>query len=156
MKSFIGFILWFDLKYASVLIILDKCRCFVDKCALDRATNLLPRVLFVVELESYGKCWHFVNVYSDLPFRSQSLQIVWTARSIHFQSHCPYAYRKLVFSRNINIVRSINDQKRGIGKTQPKRSARQVKQGPFTSSEITFNWGLVKEGDGLALASSSC
>ena len=133
MKSFIGFILWFYLNGSSIFIILDEYRGIVDKCTLNRAASLFPRVLFVVELESYGKCWHFVNVYSDLPFRSQSLQIVWTAWGIHFQSHCPYAYSKLVFSRNIYIVRSINDQERGIGKTQPERSARQVKQGPFTS-----------------------
>jgi len=48
-----------------MLIILDKYRGIVDECTFNRATNLLPRVLLVVELESNGKHDQFVNVYSD-------------------------------------------------------------------------------------------
>ena len=42
MQSFIGFILRLNLDFASVLIILDEYRGFADKCALNRAANLLP------------------------------------------------------------------------------------------------------------------
>ena len=73
MKSLIGFVLRFNLDFLSVLIILDEYRGIVDKCALNRAANLLPGVLFVVELESYGKNDHFVNVHSDVPLLCQSL-----------------------------------------------------------------------------------
>jgi len=73
MKSFIWFILWFNLNCLAVFIILDEHRGIVDKCTLDRAANLLPWLLFVVELESYYKDNHFVNVYSDVPLFCQSL-----------------------------------------------------------------------------------
>ena len=73
MKSFIGFVLRFNLDFLSVLIVLDECWGIVDKCARNRAANLLPRVLFVVELESYDKHNYFVNVYSDVPLLCQSL-----------------------------------------------------------------------------------
>ena len=73
MQSFISFVLRFNLDLLSVFIILDEYRGVADKCALNRAANLLPRVLFVVELESYGKHDHFVNVYSDVPLLCQSL-----------------------------------------------------------------------------------
>jgi hypothetical protein len=144
MQSFISFVLRFNLDFLSFLIILDEYRGIADKCALNRAANLLPGVLFVVELESYGKHDHFVNVYSDVPLLSQSLQLVCTTWCINFQCHCPYAYPKLIFSRNIYIVWSVNDQERGIGEAQPERSTRQVKQGAFTGLEVTFNRGLVK------------
>jgi hypothetical protein len=39
---------------------------------LDRATLFLPRLLFVVKLESYDKNDHFVNIYADLPLFCQS------------------------------------------------------------------------------------
>ena len=51
------------------------------------------------------------------------------------------------------VVWRIYDQERGVSKTQPERSACQVKQGAFTSSKITFDCILVEEGDGLSLAS---
>jgi len=73
MQSFIGFVLWFNLNSLSVLIILDEYRGIVDKCALNRATDLLPGVLFVIELESYDKNDHFVNVHGDVPLLCQSL-----------------------------------------------------------------------------------
>jgi hypothetical protein len=91
MQSFIGFVLWFNLNSLSVLIILDEYRGIVDKCALNRATDLLPGVLFVIELESYDKNDHFVNVHGDVPLFCQSLQKVRTARGINLQSHCPDA-----------------------------------------------------------------
>jgi len=74
MQSFIGFVLRLDLNFLSVLIILDEYRGIADKCALNRATNLLPRVLFVVELESYHKHDHFVNIHGHMPLLTQSLQ----------------------------------------------------------------------------------
>ena len=67
MQSFIHFVLWLNLNISSVLIIRDEYRGIPEKCALDRAANLLPRLLFVVELESYLKHDHFVNVYTDVP-----------------------------------------------------------------------------------------
>ena len=76
MESFIGFVLRFNFNILPVLIIFDKCRGIVDKCSLNRATSLLPRVMFFVKLESYGKHDHFVNVYSDVPLLSQSLQVI--------------------------------------------------------------------------------
>jgi len=66
MKSFIGFVLRFNLDFLFVFIILDEYRGIVDKCALYRAANLFPGLLFVVELESHGKNDHFVNVHGDL------------------------------------------------------------------------------------------
>jgi hypothetical protein len=74
MQSFISFVLWHNLDFHSELVILDEYRGIMDKCALNGATNLLPRVLFVVELKSYGKHDHLVNIYGDVPLLSQSLQ----------------------------------------------------------------------------------
>jgi len=48
----------------------------MDKCAFYRSANLLPRVLFVISLESYANYDHFVNIYSDVPLLFQSLKIV--------------------------------------------------------------------------------
>ena len=73
MQSFICFFLRFNLDFLYVLIILHEYRGIVDKCALNRAANFIPRALFVVELESYDKHDHFVNVYSDVPLLCQSL-----------------------------------------------------------------------------------
>ena len=101
MEAFIGFFLRLNLDLLSVLIILDEYRGIVDKCTLDRAANLLPRVLFVVELESYGKHDHFVNVYGDVPLLSQSLQRICVTWRTNFQSHCPRAYPKLIFSGDV-------------------------------------------------------
>jgi len=72
-QSSIHFVLRSNLDCLSVLIILDEYRGIVDKCALNRTANLLPGLLFVVELESYGKHDHLVNVYSDVPLLRQSL-----------------------------------------------------------------------------------
>ena len=83
MQSFIGFVLRFNLDCLCVLIILDEYRGIADKRALNRAANLFPRVLFVVELESYDKYDHFVNVYRDVPLLFQSLQIVCAAWCIN-------------------------------------------------------------------------
>ena len=73
-KSFISFLQRLNLDFHSELIILDEYRGIMDKCALNRAANLLPRVLFVVELESYGKHDHLVNIYGDVPLLPKSLQ----------------------------------------------------------------------------------
>ena len=156
MQSFIGFVLRFNLDLHSFLIKLDENRGIADKSALNGAANFLPRVLFVVELESYGKYDHLVNVYSNVPLFTQSLQLICTTWCFNFYGHLPYANEKMIYTRKIYIVWSINDQKRGISKTQPTRRARQVKQGAFTSSKITFNGVLVKEGDGLAKAGCTC
>jgi hypothetical protein len=109
MQSFIAFVLWFNLNCLAVLIVPDEYRGIMDEYALNRAANLLPRDLFVVELESYGKHDHFVNVHGDVPLLCQSLQVVGTARGIDLQSHCPDAYPKLIFSGNIYIVWRIYD-----------------------------------------------
>jgi len=101
MQSFISFVLRLNLDFHCVFIIRDEYRGVVDKCALNGAANLLPRVLFVVELESYGKHDKLVNIYSDVPLLSQSLQIVCTTWCINFQGHFPYAYQKLIFSGDI-------------------------------------------------------
>jgi len=156
MQSFIGFVLRLNLDFHSFLIKLDKYRGIADKGALNGAANFLPRVLFVVEFESYSKYDHFINVYSNVPLLTQSLQLICTTWCFNFYGHLPYAYQKMIFSRKFYIVWSIDDQERGISKTQPTRRARQVKQGAFTSSKITFNGVLVKEGDSLAKACCSC
>ena len=67
MQSFIGFVLRFNLDCLCVLIILDEYRGIMDKCALNGATNFLPGLLFVIEIESYDKNDHFVDVHSDVP-----------------------------------------------------------------------------------------
>ena len=76
MQSFICFIVRLNLNFHSLLIVSHEYRGIMDKCTLNRATNLLPGVLFVVELESYCKNDHFVNVYSYMPLLLRSLQIV--------------------------------------------------------------------------------
>jgi hypothetical protein len=101
MQSFIGFVLRLNLDFHSELIILDEYRGIMDKCALNRAANLLPRVLFVVKLKSYGKHDHFVNVYGDVPVFSHSLQRICVTWCFDFQGYCPRAYPKLVFSGDI-------------------------------------------------------
>jgi len=101
MKSFIGFVLRFNFDLFPVLIILDKYWSIADKCPLNRAANLLPRMIFVVELESYSKHDHFVNVNSDVPLLFQSLQIICATWCTNFHGHLPYAYEKFIFSRNI-------------------------------------------------------
>jgi hypothetical protein len=73
MKSLISFVLRFNLDFLCVFNIFDEYRGIVDKCSLNRATNFPPRVLFVIELESYLKLDHFVNVHSDDPLLFQSL-----------------------------------------------------------------------------------
>ena len=122
-----------------MLIILDECRGIADKCALNGATNLLPRVLFVVELERHGKHDHLVNVYGDVPLLSQSLQRICVTRCTNVQGHCPRAYPELIFPRHIELVWWGDDQGRGIGEAQPERRVRQVKKGAFTRSEVTFD-----------------
>jgi len=67
MQSFISFVLRFNLDFLSMLIIRDECRGIADKCALNRATNLLPRDLFVVMLESHDENDQRVNVYAHIP-----------------------------------------------------------------------------------------
>jgi len=101
MQSFISFVLRLNLDFLAVLIILDEYRGIVDKSALNRAANLLPRMLFVVELESYDKHDHFVNVYSDVPLLSQSLQVICATWCINLQGHCPNANPKFVCPWNI-------------------------------------------------------
>ena len=66
MKSLISFVLRFNLDFLSVFIILDEYRGTANKCSVNRAANLFPGLLFVVELESHGKNDHFVNVHGDL------------------------------------------------------------------------------------------
>jgi len=139
MKSFIGFVLRFDLDYLSVVIINHKSRGIVDKCTLYRAANLLPRVLFVIELESYDKHDYFVDVYSDVPLFCQTLQIVCATRCFNFQRDCPYTYPKMIFPWDVYIVWRGDEQERRIGKTQPERFPCQVKQGAFTCSEVVFD-----------------
>jgi len=139
MKSLISFVLRFNLDFLSVFIILDEYRGTANKCSVNRAANLLPRVLFVIELESYFKHDHFVNVHSDVPLLCQSLKKVCAAWCLNFQGHFPYTYEKFIFSRNRDLIRRGYDQGRGVGETQPERSARQVKQGAFTCFEVTFN-----------------
>jgi len=73
MQSFIGFILRFNLNFLSMLIIGDENRSISDQCTLNGATNLLPRVLFVVKLESHGKHDQFVDVYGDVTLLVQCL-----------------------------------------------------------------------------------
>jgi len=139
MHSLIYFCHRVYLDFSMIIIILDEYRSIVDGYTLNRATSFLPRVLFVVKLENYDKLDHFINIYSDVPLLCHSLYIVRTARGIDLQSHCPNADPKLIFSRNIYIVWSVNDQERGVGKTRPERSARQVKQGTFACSEVIFD-----------------
>ena len=153
MQSLIHFILRLNLDFLWVLVILDEYWGIAYECALNRAADFFPRALFVVEIESYSKNDHFVNVYSGEPLHFQSLQIVGATRCCHFQRHFPYADEEFVFSWNIYIVWRIYDQERGIDKIQPELSARQVKQGTFTRSEIAFYWVLVEQGDSLAYAS---
>ena len=56
------FVLRLNLDFSIVVIIRDKYRGVVDECPLDRATRFLPGVVFVVELESYDKYDHFIDI----------------------------------------------------------------------------------------------
>ena len=138
-QSFIGFVLRFDLDSLSVLIVRDEYRCIADKCTLNRTANLLPRVMFVVELESHGKHNQFVDVYGYVPLLAKSLQRICITWRTNFQGHCPRAYPKLVLPGNVYLVWRGYDQGRGIGEAKPERSVRQLKQGAFTRSEVTFD-----------------
>ena len=73
MQSFVGFVLRFYLNYLSMVIIRHESRGIVDKCAMNRAASLLPGLLFGVELESYDKHDHIVNVHGDMPLLCKSL-----------------------------------------------------------------------------------
>ena len=73
MQSFIDFILRFNLNVMSEVIVRHESRWIVDKRAFNRATSLLPWLLFDVMLESYDKNDHFVNVHGDMPLLCQSL-----------------------------------------------------------------------------------
>ena len=73
MQPFIWFVSRLNLDISIMIIIADKYRGIVDEYPLNRATRFLPWVVFVVELESYDKNDHFVNVYSDVPLLCQSL-----------------------------------------------------------------------------------
>ena len=101
MESFIGFVLRFNLDFLSVLIIRDEYRGVVEKCTLNRAASLLPRVLFYIELESYAKLDHFVNIHSDATLLCQSLQIICATWCINFHGYFPNAYEKLIFPKYI-------------------------------------------------------
>ena len=101
MQSFIGFILRLNLDVHGVFIIRDEYRGVADKCALNGSTNLLPRVLFVVELESHGKHVHCVDVYGDVPLLAQSLQRICVTWRTDVQGHCPRADQKLILPGHI-------------------------------------------------------
>ena len=73
MQSFICFVRRLNLNYLATLFISDEYRGIVDKCSLNRATDLFPRMLLLVELESHGKNDHIVNIYSDMPLLFHSL-----------------------------------------------------------------------------------
>ena len=79
------------------------------------------------------------------------MQISRAAGCLDLQDHCPNAQPEFIFSGNIYIVWSVDDQERRIGKRQPEWSLSQVKQSAFARSEIIFNGVLFKESDGLAL-----
>ena len=62
MQTFILFVFRFYLNFPVMIIVLHKLRGIVDECALDRTARFLPRLFFVVELESYYENCLFVNV----------------------------------------------------------------------------------------------
>ena len=68
MQPFIWSVHRLNLDISIMIVIADKYRGIVDEYPLNRATRFLPWVVFVVELESYDKNDHFVNVYSDVSF----------------------------------------------------------------------------------------
>ena len=117
MKSLIRFVHRPDLDLSAVFIILHKYRGVVDEYALNRTASLLPGLLFVIELENYDKNYHFVNVYANTPLLIQSLQIVRPAWCINFKRDFPNSKPKLIFSRNLHLIWSVDDQERRIGKT---------------------------------------
>jgi hypothetical protein len=109
MKSLIHFILRLYLDFLYVLIILDEYRGITDKYSLNRTANFLPWELIVVEIEIYDNGDHFVYINAHIPLHFQSLQIVWATWCINLQYHFPNGYPKLIFSRNIYIVWSVDD-----------------------------------------------
>ena len=117
MQSLISFVLGLDLDLHIVIIILHKCRGIVDKCSLDGAARLLPRLLFVVELESYDQHNHCIDVQSSMAFLCNSLQISRVTGGSDFKSHFPNPQPKLILSRNVHLIWSVDDQERRIGET---------------------------------------
>ena len=71
----------------------------------------------------------------------------------YFNPNFPNSKPKVILSRNVHIVWRVDDQGRGIGKTQPEWSICQIKQRVFARSEIIFHRILLKQGDCLALSS---
>jgi len=122
-----------------VLIIRDECRGIVDECALNEAANLLPRVLFGVELESHGKHDHCVDIYGDVPLLAQSLQRICVTWRTDVQGHCPRADPKLILPGHIKLIWRGDNEGRGIGEAQPERRVRQDEKGAFTRSEVAFD-----------------
>jgi len=123
-ESLIGFGLGLHRNFQGVVIVLHEYWGIVNKCTLNRAARLLPRLLFVVELESYGKHDHFVNVYGDVPLLFQPLQIILVTRGIDFHCHFPNSEPKTIHARNSYFVGRFDDQRRGIGEAEPERSIR--------------------------------
>ena len=66
MCSSIHFVDGFDLDFSLVIIVPHESRGIVDECALDITARFLPGVPFVVELETYGKNYHLVNIQAHV------------------------------------------------------------------------------------------
>ena len=143
MKSLIRFVHRPDLDLSAVFIILHKYGGVVDESPLDRAARFCPWLLFVVNLESYSENNHFVNVNASVALFFNSVQVSRTTRCNNFQRDFPNSKPKFIISRNKHIIWSVDNQGRGIRKTQPERGTSQVKQRAFARSEITFNWVLL-------------
>ena len=94
-----------------------------------------------------------VNIYANVTWFCHPLQIGRVTWRLDYHDHFPNTQPEAIFSRNVHIIWSGNNQGRGIVKTQPVRSSRQIKQRAFARSEIVFNRVLFKKDNGLGLAS---
>jgi hypothetical protein len=72
MDATIWFFLRLNRDLTIIFIIYDELRSVVDEYPLIRTAGLVPRVLFVVELESHDKDDHLVNIDANMPLIYQS------------------------------------------------------------------------------------
>ena len=139
MSSLITLILRSNLDILAVLVVGDEGGRTAEEGAEDGAADATPGVCVRVVGEGDGEGGEGVEVEGDGVVVGEVLEIIRTTRRLNDHSHFPNPHPKPIIPRHINLIRRVNNQKRRIPQTDPKRSPRQVKQGPFTCSKVLFN-----------------
>ena len=155
MRSFIHFVFRLDLDFPAIFLILNEYRGIMYKCSLNRAARFLPRLLFVVELESHDKNYHFVNIQAKVSLLSQSLQIGLVTRGMNLQLNFPNTQPKVVIADDGHIVWSIDDQESGILETQPGGTVVQIKESVFACTQVLVKSVLLENSYGFGFAGNA-